>query len=135
MAADTHRKSIGYILWIVGFTGSHRFYYGRPITGTLWLFTGGLLLIGWFIDFFLIPAMDRDCDFRYQAGPLDYSAGWLLLTFFGYFGLHRFYLGKWPTGILYLCTVGLGGIGIIYDFWTLNEQIDAENRVRLAFRV
>jgi len=25
---DTHLKSVGYILWIFGFTGSHRFYYG-----------------------------------------------------------------------------------------------------------
>ena len=38
---DTHRKSIGYLLWIFGFTGSHRFYYGRPVTGTIWLLTLG----------------------------------------------------------------------------------------------
>lgn len=36
---DTHLKSIGYILWIFGFTGSHRFYYGKPVTGTIWFFT------------------------------------------------------------------------------------------------
>ncbi|MFH3927069.1 transglycosylase domain-containing protein, partial [Acinetobacter baumannii] len=28
---DTHSKAIGYLLWIFGFTGSHRFYYGKPI--------------------------------------------------------------------------------------------------------
>lgn len=33
--ADTHLKSIGYLLWVFGFLGSHRFYYGRPITGTI----------------------------------------------------------------------------------------------------
>lgn len=49
---DTHLKTVGYILWIFGFTGSHRFYYGRPITGTIWFFTLGLLGIGWLIDFF-----------------------------------------------------------------------------------
>ncbi len=33
----THSMLIGYILlWICGFTGSHRFYYGKPITGTIW---------------------------------------------------------------------------------------------------
>ena len=47
---DTHLKSIGYILWIFGFTGSHRFYYGKPISGTIWFFTLGLLFIGWIID-------------------------------------------------------------------------------------
>jgi hypothetical protein len=33
---DTHSKVLGYLLWIVGFTGSHRFYYGKPVTGTIW---------------------------------------------------------------------------------------------------
>jgi len=31
---DTHRKVMGYFIWIFGFTGSHRFYYGKPISGT-----------------------------------------------------------------------------------------------------
>src|ERR1044071_1590315 len=59
---NTHSKIIGYLLWIFGFTGSHRFYYGKPITGTIWFFTAGLLLIGWLIDLFLIPWMDRKAD-------------------------------------------------------------------------
>jgi hypothetical protein len=36
-------------------------------------------------------------------------------------------MGKWLTGILYLLTGGLLGIGIIYDFWTLNDQITLIN--------
>jgi MFS family permease len=36
--APTHSKTIGYLLWIFGFMGAHRFYYGRPLTGTLWSF-------------------------------------------------------------------------------------------------
>jgi hypothetical protein len=39
---NTHSKVIGYLLWIFGFTGSHRFYFGKPVTGTIWFFTGGL---------------------------------------------------------------------------------------------
>ena len=57
--ADTHRKSLGYLLWLFGFTGSHRFYYGRQISGTIWFLTLGLLGIGWLIDLFLIPGMGR----------------------------------------------------------------------------
>jgi TM2 domain-containing membrane protein YozV len=53
---DTHSKTIGYLLWIFGFMGAHRFYYGRQLTGTLWFFTLGLLFVGWIIDLFLIPA-------------------------------------------------------------------------------
>jgi TM2 domain-containing membrane protein YozV len=127
-ANDTHRKVIGYLLWIFGFTGAHRFYYGRPVTGTIWFLTLGLLGIGWLIDLFLIPSMDRSADRRYRAGRIDYNVAWLLQTFLGVFGLHRFYLGKWPTGLLWLVTGGLFLVGWLYDFWTLNGQIDEINR-------
>ncbi len=128
--SDTHSKTIGYLLWIFGFTGSHRFYYGKPITGTLWFFTLGLLGIGWLIDLFLIPSMDRQADFRFHSGPVNYSVAWLLLTFLGLFGVHRMYMGKWLTGILYLLTAGLVGLGYLYDYWTLNGQVDELNRRR-----
>ncbi len=125
--APTHSKLIGYVLWVFGFTGSHRFYFGKPVSGTIWFFTAGLFLIGWLIDLFLIPSMARRADLRYFAGRIDYSLAWILLTFLGVFGIHRFYLGKWGTGILYLLTLGLFGIGLIYDFWTLNAQISELN--------
>ncbi len=124
---DTHSKTVGYVLWIFGFTGSHRFYYGKPISGTIWFFTLGLLGVGWLIDLFLIPSMDREADKRFRAGKVDYSVTWILLTFLGVFGVHRMYMGKWPTGILYLLTFGLLGVGYLYDFLTLNTQITVIN--------
>ena len=124
---DTHLKSIGYILWLFGFTGSHRFYYGKPITGTIWFFTLGLLGIGWLIDLFLIPSMDRQADVRFQTGRINYSVAWILLTFLGFFGVHRFYMGKWITGLIYLLTGGLFTLGYLYDYWTLNNQITEIN--------
>jgi TM2 domain-containing membrane protein YozV len=124
---DTHLKSIGYILWLFGFTGSHRFYYGKPVSGTIWFFTLGLFLIGWIIDLFLIPSMDRLADFRYQKGDLDYTVTWILLTFLGLFGIHRFYMGKWLSGFVYLLTGGIFGLGYLYDLWTLNDQVSLIN--------
>lgn len=124
---DTHSKTIGYLLWIFGFTGAHRFYYGKPLTGTIWFFTLGLLGIGWIIDLFLIPSMDREADQRFSGGAINYSVAWLLLTFLGFFGVHRMYMGKWVSGIIYLCTGGLFLIGVLYDFWTLNTQISERN--------
>jgi TM2 domain-containing membrane protein YozV len=124
---DTHSKTIGYLLWIFGFMGAHRFYYGRQLTGTLWFFTLGLLFVGWIIDLFLIPGMDRDADRRYVAGPKSYNVSWVLLTFLGIFGIHRFYLGKWLTGLLWLLTGGLMLLGVLYDYWTLNGQVDEVN--------
>ena len=125
---DTHRKTIGYILWLFGFTGSHRFYYGKPLMGTIYFFTFGLLGIGWLVDLFLIPALDRQADLRFSTGPVDYSVAWLLLTFLGLFGIHRMYMDKWLSGIIYLLTGGLLGFGYLYDFWTLNDQVTILNR-------
>ena len=124
---DTHLKSMGYILWIFGFTGSHRFYYGKPISGTIWFFTLGLFLIGWLIDLFLIPSMDRQADLRFRAGRIDYTIAWILLTFLGVFGIHRMYMGKWISGFIYLVTAGVFGLGVLYDLWTLNTQITMIN--------
>lgn len=124
----THSKTIGYLLWIFGFTGAHRFYFGKPITGAIWFFTLGLLGIGWIIDVFLIPSMSRQATARYTTGPIDYSVAWILHTFLGIFGIHRFYMGKILTGLLWLLTAGLFGIGWLYDFCTLNGQIDERNR-------
>jgi len=124
---NSHSVLMGYILWIFGFLGAHRFYYGRPVSGTIYLITLGLLGIGWIIDLFLIPSMDREADRIYIEGPIDYNISWILLTFAGYFGLHRFYMRKWFSGLLYLISAGLLVIGIVYDFWTLNEQISEIN--------
>jgi TM2 domain-containing membrane protein YozV len=127
---DTHSKVIGYLLWIFGFLGAHRFYYGKPVTGTIWFLTLGLFFIGWIIDLFLIPAMDREADLRFTAGDTDYNVAWILLTFLGVFGVHRMYQGKWITGIIYLFTGGLFLLGVLYDFWTLNTQVSIKNASR-----
>src|SRR3954468_21964376 len=74
---NTHSKTIGYLVWIFGFTGAHRFYYGKRVSGLIWFLTFGLLGVGWLIDFFLIPSMDREADERYTPGPVDYSIAWL----------------------------------------------------------
>ncbi len=135
---NTHSKLIGYLLWVVGFTGAHRFYFGKPLTGTLWFLTGGFFLVGWLIDLLLIPGMDRQADRRYATGAIDYSIGWLLLTFLGVLGAHRFYMGKWISGLIYLLISGMAvlfpplvlfiAIGYGVDLFTLNGQIHSLNR-------
>ena len=56
-----------YLLWLlcfIGFFGIHRFYNGKWVTGLIWLFTGGLLLIGQIIDLFLIPGMTDRANYQ-----------------------------------------------------------------------
>lgn len=124
---QTHSTLFGYLLWIFGFLGMHRFYYGKPISGTIYFFTLGLFFIGWIVDLFLIPGMDRDADIRFIDGEIDYNIAWLLLAFIGVFGVHRMYMGKWISGILYLLTGGFLLLGVIYDLWTMNDQISLIN--------
>jgi TM2 domain-containing membrane protein YozV len=137
--AHTHSVLIGYLTWIFGFTGAHRFYFGRPISGTIYFFTFGLFGIGWFIDLFLIPSMHRSCDYRYEPGEVNYNVAWLLLAWLGCFGVDRFYIGKVGTGIIELLlailVVPTGGLTAfplalfqLYDLWTMNEQVSEVNR-------
>ncbi|NNJ24041.1 TM2 domain-containing protein [Alienimonas chondri] len=136
---STHTLSGGYLLWALApFTlltaGAHRFYYGKPLTGLLWSVTLGLLGVGWIIDFFLMPRLESQADRRYTPGPYDYNIAWILnaIPFLGIFGIHRFYLGKYITGAIWLFTGGLFGLGWIWDLCTLNEQVDSRNRAVLG---
>jgi TM2 domain-containing membrane protein YozV len=71
--------------------------------------------------------MDRQADLRFRVGRVDYTVAWILLTFLGLLGVHRMYMQKWVTGIIYLLTGGVLGLGYLYDFLTLNNQITIVN--------
>jgi|JI10StandDraft_1071094.scaffolds.fasta_scaffold1206063_2 TM2 domain-containing membrane protein YozV len=124
----SHSLFLGYVLWIFGFFGAHRFYYGRRVSGTIYFFTLGLLGVGWLFDLFLMPWLRKDAAERYHDGPYSYDVSWVLLTFGGIFGLHRFYLRQPWTGLLWLATGGLLGMGVLFDYLTLNEQVSLANR-------
>jgi hypothetical protein len=56
------------------------------------------------------------------------------LSGFGSLGFHRFYLGKIPTWLIWMCTGGLFGLGSIYDLLTLPSQVREANIRLAAFR-
>ena len=48
---------VAYILWFFfGFLGIHKFYLNKIVIGVLYIFTGGLFFIGWFVDLFTLPS-------------------------------------------------------------------------------
>ncbi|MCH8212220.1 MAG: NINE protein [Planctomycetes bacterium] len=53
-----------------------------------------------------------------------------LLGGFGVLGLHRFYLGRWVTGLIWLLTGGLLGIGAIIDLFVITPMVRVENLSR-----
>jgi hypothetical protein len=60
-----------------------------------------------------------------------------LLWFFGGFGvlgLHRFYMRKIPTGVLWVLTGGVGFLGAIYDLLTMTRQV-ADANVRDGYQL
>jgi len=42
-----------------------------------------------------------------------------LCLFLGVLGIHKFYEGRILLGILYLCTAGIGGVGVVIDLIVL----------------
>jgi TM2 domain-containing membrane protein YozV len=124
----THSAFIGYLLWLLlGIFGVHRFYFGKRTTGVLYALTAGFAGVGWLVDLFLIPRMKGQVSGRYQYGRYNYAIGWLLLVVLGVFGAHQFYVGRWKKGLLYLCTLGLLGFGVIYDIFTFNDTLSERN--------
>lgn len=54
-------------------------------------------------------------------------------SLFGFAGLHRFYLGKIGTGVLYFITGGLFGIGTIYDLFSMPRIVRDARLSRLPY--
>ncbi|VAW30640.1 Phage protein (ACLAME 1104) [hydrothermal vent metagenome] len=54
-------------------------------------------------------------------------AAYFLWFFLGFFSAHRFYLGKIGSGILYLLTGQLLGIGWIIDLFLIDGMVERYN--------
>jgi len=94
-------------------------YYSTNLSVDKWWVLPGLVMIAasvtfaiWSLTWHLVyEKYSRD------AGEADAHVIRLALLFFfgGALGLHRFYTDRILTGVLYMCTMGLFGVGLIYD--------------------
>lgn len=65
-----YSSAFAYLLWFAsgfGAMGLHRFYLGKPLSGIVYLFTGGVFMLGGIYDFFTLPAQVEEANLR-----LDY---------------------------------------------------------------
>jgi hypothetical protein len=78
--------------------------------------------------------MSEDVDT--EDGPSSKGIAYLLWMgwLFGFAGLHRFYLGRPGTGLLYLLTWGLFGVGQIIDLIQLPRLVAKENTKHAALQ-
>ena len=59
------------------------------------------------------------------------TTAYILLICLGIFGAHRFYIGKFGSGLIYMFTFGLLGIGVLFDLFTLGNQVDIYNALHM----
>ncbi|MBV1859500.1 MAG: TM2 domain-containing protein, partial [Nannocystaceae bacterium] len=60
---------------LLGVSGAHRFYLGKPVTGILWFLTGGLFMVGTIYDLITMESQVREAN-RY-ALPAGAGQGML----------------------------------------------------------
>lgn len=105
------------------------FLYGALSSyGTLILLTPLGIWLAWLmIDIFTMPSTCKKLSKISTSGLKDYNVTWILFLFLGFMGVHRFYMGKIVTGLIWLFSLGFFGVGLIYDIFSLNNQVDRVN--------
>lgn len=66
---------------------------------------------------------------RQQEQEINTGIAYILwaLGIFGFCGIHRLYLGRIGTGILYFCTFGLFGLGQVIDLFLIPDMVKEKN--------
>ena len=58
-----------------------------------------------------------------REGRKSYVTAYLFLIFWGPLGIHRFYMGRFAGGIIWLLTGGLAGLGVFFDIFLTGAYI------------
>jgi TM2 domain-containing membrane protein YozV/predicted Ser/Thr protein kinase len=127
-----------YALWLppLGLFGFHCFYLGKVATGLLYALTFGCFGFGWLIDLFTIPGFVATARASGAEAASDdgeaLGTAYLLWIFpwLGWFGAHRYYTGRFWSGLIYSLTCGFFLVGWALDFFLLPSLVEDARRSR-----
>ncbi|KAK0053150.1 hypothetical protein Bpfe_017527 [Biomphalaria pfeifferi] len=115
--------SDAYTLWFpFGLLGFHHYYLGNYAWGAVYTFSGGIFGIGWLVDSIRMPWLVKAANERIVSNPIErneknlcpaYALG---LTPIGILGGHHYYLNRPLWGVLYTLTLGMVGVGWLFDW-------------------
>ncbi len=76
----------------------------------------------------MVPAVPETTAIARPRRDILTSYALVIPAVFGIAGLHRFYLGRWVSGLIWLVTGGVCGIGTIIDLVMMPRMVDDHNR-------
>ena len=125
ISSDYILSQFKFCLFPKSLAGAHHFYLGRNGWGILYLFTVGLLGIGWLLDALYLPSLVKKINKKREAQTMIEPEGkslfitYLLAIFpiSGFLGGHHYYLGNYIFGFFYTLSLGNMGIGYIVDLF------------------
>lgn len=117
----------------------HHFYLRNYKWAVLYLFTVGIFGIGWLVDLFRIPRLVEESNRKFEMAReaetvtrrSNCAAYALSFPPLGLLGAHHFYLDRPMWGVLYANTVGLFGLGLIFDWFRMPVLVERTNTTRL----
>lgn len=140
-----HLCFVNFLLALFYFTrnlftlGFYQYYLGRKRYGIFHTLTLGRCGLGWLLDFCRLPAMVRKANaniammkkgIRVEEPSYSVCDAYTLAIPLGIFGLHHFYLGNTRRGLLFLCTVGVFGLGWLADLFQMPLIVSEANKNR-----
>lgn len=145
---DNKKDSI-YITLLGGIFGIHKFLKGKFLLGFIYLFTGGLFLVGWLIDSYIEVKGHPECRYKlynslaiYQIlislAYINYSfVGLLLLFISGMLTFEKISRSVWksPTKYSKYVKIFLFIIGLIICFESVPEYINTWENDKYKFEI